>query len=434
MKVLKFGGTSVGNVENMRQVMNIVNDGEQKIVVLSAMAGTTNFLVELCELTKKRNDGFSVKHKIDVLKKQYIEVVEKLYKTNIKNEAMRFTRNCFGKIYQAIDENPRDLEGYILAQGEILSTHLFTYLLKENGVNAECIPALEFMRIDPNGEPDGFFIKKTLGYYMEKYPATIYVTQGFICRDFKGRITNLKRGGSDYTASIIGARLRVKDIQIWTDVDGFQNNDPRYVNKTKPISELSFEEAAELAYFGAKILHPQTVFPAQRRNIPVYLKNTLDPKAKGTRISSDVTAKGIKAIAAKDGITAIKIKSERMLHSHGYLNKIFEVFSRHETAIDVITTSEVAVSLTIDNPKNLNKIVSELENFAKIEVDQNQSIVCLVGHEITKSNATYKLFGVLKDYTVRMISYGGSSNNISILIDTEKKEGVLNKIHKLVFG
>ncbi len=434
MKVLKFGGTSVGNVENMRQVMDIVNDGEQKIVVLSAMAGTTNFLVELYELTKKRNDGFSVKHKIDVLKEQYIEVVNNLYETEeIRTEAMRFTRNCFGKIYQAIDENPRDLEGYILAQGEILSTNLFTYLLKENKINAECLPALEFMRIDPNGEPDGFFIKKTLGYYMEKYSSTIYVTQGFICRDFKGKITNLKRGGSDYTASIIGARIRAEDIQIWTDVDGFQNNDPRYVKKTEPISELSFEEAAELAYFGAKILHPQTVFPAQQRNIPVYLKNTLDPEAKGTRISSDVKANGVKAIAAKDDITAIKIKSERMLHSHGFLYKIFEVFSRHETAIDMITTSEVAVSLTIDDPKNLDKIVEELENFARIEVDKNQSIVCLVGHEITKSNDTYKLFGILKDFTVRMISYGGSSNNISILIDTEKKEEVLNKLHKLVF-
>ncbi|APD07781.1 aspartate kinase [Flavobacteriaceae bacterium UJ101] len=433
MKVLKFGGTSVGNVENMRQVMKIVNDGEQKIVVLSAMAGTTNFLVELYELTKKRNEGFSVKHKIDVLKEQYIDVVENLYKTDVKKEAMRFVRNRFGKIYQAIDENPRDLEGYILAQGEILSTRLFTYLLKENNIDAECIPALEFMRIDMNGEPDRFFIKKTLGYYMERYPATIYVTQGYICRDFYGRITNLKRGGSDYTASIIGSRLRADNIQIWTDVDGFQNNDPRYVKKTQPISELSFEEAAELAYFGAKILHPQTVFPAQRRNIPVYLKNTLDPKAKGTRISSDVKANGVKAIAAKDGITAIKIKSERMLHSHGYLHKIFEVFSRHETPIDMITTSEVAVSLTIDNAKNLDKIVPELENFAKIEVDQEQSIVCLVGHEITKSNATYKLFGVLKDHTVRMISYGGSSNNISILVDTDKKVEVLNKLHKLVF-
>ncbi|MFV0530372.1 MAG: aspartate kinase [Flavobacteriales bacterium] len=434
MKVLKFGGTSVGNVENMRQVMNIVNDGERKIVVLSAMAGTTNFLVELYELTKKQNDGFSVKHKIDFLKEQYIEVIENLYKTDdTKNEALRFTRNCFGKIYHVIDENPKDLEGYILAQGEILSTNLFTYLLKENGINAECIPALEFMRIDPNGEPDGFFIKKTLGYYMEKYSATIYVTQGFICRDFKGYITNLKRGGSDYTASIIGARLRAKDIQIWTDVDGFQNNDPRYVKKTKPISELSFEEAAELAYFGAKILHPQTVFPAQNKNIPVYLKNTLDPKAKGTRISSDVKANGVKAIAAKDGITAIKIKSERMLHSYGFLNKVFEVFSRFETPIDMITTSEVAVSLTIDNATNLDKIIPELENFAKIEVDQNQSIVCLVGHEITKSNDTHKLFGILKDYTVRMISYGGSSNNISILIDTDKKINVLNKLHQLVF-
>ncbi|MFV0238281.1 MAG: aspartate kinase [Flavobacteriales bacterium] len=433
MKVLKFGGTSVGSIENMRQVMNIVNDKEQKIVVLSAMSGTTNFLVELYELANRRNDGFSVKHKIDVLKKQYIKIVEDLYKTELKNEALNFVHNQFGKMYQAIDENPRDLEGYLLAQGEILSTHLFTYLLKENDIDAECIPALEFMRVDMNGEPDRFFIKKTIGYYMERYPAKIYVTQGYICRNFYGRITNLKRGGSDYTASIIGSLLRADNIQIWTDVDGFQNNDPRYVKKTHPISELSFKEAAELAYFGAKILHPQTIFPAQRKNIPVYLKNTLDPKAKGTRISSDVAIKGIKAIAAKDGITAIKIKSERMLHSHGYLNKIFEVFARHETAIDMITTSEVAVSLTIDNAQNLNKIILELENFARIEVDKDQSIVCLVGHEITKSTDTHKLFAILKEHTVRMISYGGSSNNISILIDTEKKVEVLNKLHKLVF-
>lgn len=433
MKVLKFGGTSIGSVENMRQVMKIVNDGEQKIVVLSAMSGTTNFLLELFELTKKRNEGFSVKNKINVLRDLYIKVVEELYQTEIKVKAMRFTRNLFGEIYKVIDENPKDLEGYILAQGEMLSTHLFTFLLEENNMNAFCLPALEFMRIAPNGEPDNFFIKKTLGYYMERYPATIYVTQGFICRDFKGRITNLKRGGSDYTASIIGARIKAENIQIWTDVNGFQNNDPRYVENTQPISELSFDEASELAYFGAKILHPQTVFPAQQRNIPVYLKNTLAPEAKGTQISLESKASGIKAIAAKDGITAIKIKSERMLNSYGYLYKIFEVFSRHQTIIDMITTSEIAVSLTIDDAKNSDKILKELEDFARIEVDYNQSIICLVGYEITKSNDTYHLFDILKDFTVRMISYGGSSNNISLLVDTEKKPKVLNRLHELVF-
>lgn len=433
MKVLKFGGTSVGSVENMRQVMDIINDGEQKIVVLSAMSGTTNFLVELYELTKKMNDGFSVKNKINELKERYEEVVNSLYSTDIKEEAMEFTRNVFGSIYQIIDENPADLEGFILAQGEILSTNLFTYFLKENNINASCLPALEFMRVDPTGEPDEFFIRKTLGYYMEKYPAEIFITQGFICRDFSGNITNLKRGGSDYTASIIGGVIQAENIQIWTDIDGFHNNDPRYVEGTSPISELSFEEAGELAYFGAKILHPQTVFPAQKRAIPVFLKNTLDPQAQGTRISNDATANGVKAIAAKDGITAIKIRSERMLQSHGFLSKIFEVFSRHETSIDMITTSEVAVSLTIDDSKNLDKIVEELQRIARVEVDENQSIVCLVGHEITKSNDTYKLFGILQDFKVRMISYGGSSNNISLLINTEEKSGVLKKLHQLVF-
>ncbi len=434
MKVLKFGGTSLENVVNMREVMKIVNDGEEKIVVLSAMLGTTNFLVELYQLTKRRKDGFSVKHKIDVLKEEYVEIVDDLYENErFINEATRLVRNIFGKIYQAIDENPKDLEGYILAQGEILSTRLFTYLLKENNIDAECLPALEFMRIDKNGEPDVFFINKTLGYYMERYPAKIYVTQGYICRDFYGRITNLKRGGADYTASIIGSGLRVENIQIWTDIEEVQNNDPRYVKKTSPVSEMSFEEASELAYFGTEILHPQTIFPAQRRNIPIFLKNTLNPQAKGTRISSDIEVNGVKVIAANDGIIAIEIKSERMLNSYGFLSKIFEVFSRYKTVVDMITTSEVAISVSIDDSRNLDKIIDELKKFSKIKIDYNQSIVCLVGNEITKSINTYKLFSLLEEQTVRMISYGGSLNNVSILIDTQKKKEVLNRLHKLMF-
>ena len=321
-----------------------------------------------------------------------------------------------------------------MAQGELLSTYLFNSYLTQEGINSVLLPALDFMRIDKTNEPDNFYIKQNLERCINSMPeADIYITQGFIARNAEGEIANLQRGGSDYTATIIGAVLKAREVQIWTDIDGFHNNDPRFVENTRAISNLSFDEAAELAYFGAKILHPQTVMPVRQVKIPVRLKNTMNPTAHGTLITNKIHGEGIKAIAAKDNITAIKIKSARMLLAHGFLKKVFEIFERYETAIDMITTSEIAVSLTIDDTTNLNNIVKELEQFSIVEVDDYMSIVCLVGNEIIYHQDTPNLFQILQDVNVRMISYGGSKNNISLLINTSDKQETLQKLHRYVF-
>ncbi len=306
--------------------------------------------------------------------------------------------------------------------------------LNQEGISSALLPALDFMRIDAAKDPDMDYIKaKFKTTFIKAEESEIYITQGFICLDDKGKISNLQRGGSDYTATIIGAAMNAEEVQIWTDIDGMHNNDPRYVENTRPISNLSFEEAAELAYFGAKILHPQTVTPVRALNIPVRLKNTMNPDAYGTLINDDHSESGVKAMAAKDGITAIKIKSGRMLQAHGFLKKVFEIFEIYETSIDMITTSEVAVSLTIDDDKNLDKILTELEKFATIEVDKNQSIICLVGHSVVNHSETYKLFQILQDVKIRMISYGGSNNNISLLVDTKNKINTLQKLNDYLF-
>jgi len=311
---------------------------------------------------------------------------------------------------------------------------MFTKYLIQEGINARLLPALDFMRIDKANEPDDFYIKQNLQRIIgEALPAEIYITQGFICLDAHGNVANLQRGGSDYTATIIGAVVEADEVQIWTDIDGMHNNDPRFVKNTHAISNLSFDEAAELAYFGAKILHPQTVMPAREANIPVRLKNTEDPESDGTLISKQWEGEGIKAIAAKDNITAIKIKSARMLLAHGFLKKVFEIFEKYETSIDMITTSEIAVSLTIDNDKNLDAIVEELEKFSLVEVDNQQSIICLVGHSVVKHHETHRLFQVLQDISVRMISYGGSNNNISLLVSKKDKISTWQHLNKYVF-
>jgi aspartate kinase len=316
----------------------------------------------------------------------------------------------------------------------LLSTYIFNSYLRQEGIKSALLPALNFMRIDNNKEPDMFYTKQDFKAAFNGIPeATIYITQGFICLDDLGHISNLQRGGSDYTATIIGAVVKAEEVEIWTDIDGMHNNDPRYVENTKPISNLSFDEAAELAYFGAKILHPQTVTPVRADNIPVRLKNTMNPDAYGTLINDDHTENGVKAIAAKDYITAIKIKSGRMLQAHGFLRKVFEIFEVYETSIDMITTSEVAVSLTIDDDKNLDKILEELEKFSSVEVDKNQTIVCLVGHSIVNHEETFKLFQILQDVKIRMISYGGSRNNISLLINADDKIKTLGKLNNYLF-
>ena len=435
MKVLKFGGTSVGTVKNMQHVKDIITDGTKKIVVLSAMSGTTNTLVSIASdiLNKTPNQAVDT---INKMHESYFVVIDELlvddsFNSDVKNYATEIFNFLLEATYLEYSKN---LENKILAQGELLSTYMFNAYLKQEGISSSLLPALDFMRINSAKEPDLVSIKENFGEVLETTPESdIYITQGFICLDENNDVSNLQRGGSDYTATIIGAVIHAEEVQIWTDIDGMHNNDPRFVENTHPISNLSFDEAAELAYFGAKILHPQTVLPVREDGIPVRLKNTMDPVADGTLISSDTSENGIKAIAAKDNITAIKIKSGRMLQAYGFLKKVFEVFETYETSIDMITTSEVAVSLTIDDDKNLDRIVSELEKIASIEVDKNQTIVCLVGHSIVSHDSTFKLFQILQDVKIRMISYGGSRNNISLLINSNDKITTLNKLNDYLF-
>lgn len=435
MKVLKFGGTSVGSVKNITNVKNIINDGNKKIVVLSAMSGTTNELVAIANHIKDENSNEAI-NKIHKLHETYsLTIDELLIDKTLNNETKNYVSDIFSLLINSTYKPFSNvLENTILAQGELLSTYIFNCYLKQEGIRSAILPALNFMRIDATKEPDLPYIKKHFEtVFNTAKTSDIYITQGFICLDVDDKISNLQRGGSDYTATIIGATIKAEEVQIWTDIDGMHNNDPRYVENTKPISNLSYDEAAELAYFGAKILHPQTVTPVREYNIPVSLKNTMNPEAHGTLISSITSENGIKAIAAKDNITAIKIKSGRMLQAHGFLKKVFEIFEVYETSIDMITTSEVAVSLTIDNDRNLDKIVAELEKFALIEVDKNQSIVCLVGHSVVNHEYTYKLFKILKDVKIRMISYGGSKNNISLLINANDKVKTLRKLNGYLF-
>jgi|TARA_B110000305_G_C19443489_1_gene643356 aspartate kinase len=435
MLVLKFGGTSVGSVENMTNVKNIIKTSGKKVVVLSAMSGTTNALVALSE--NVRNNEIKEGNKsLDELYIKYNKTIsELLNQSSLSQEVGNYIDSVFDFLRSCLNESYSELlYNQIVSQGELLSTFIFSRFLTQEGLNARLLPALDFMRIDRNKEPDNFYIAQNLNRAIdEMLPADIYITQGFICLDADGKISNLERGGSDYTATIIGAVINADEVQIWTDIDGFHNNDPRCVENTHAISDLSFDEAAELAYFGAKILHPQTVMPVRKFDIPVRLKNTMSPESYGTLITSEVHEEGIKAIAAKDNITAIKIKSARMLLAYGFLKKVFEIFEKYETSIDMVTTSEIAVSLTIDNATHLDSIVEELNKFALVEVDQNQSIVCLVGNSIIYHQDTYKLFQVLQDVNVRMISYGGSNNNISLLVNTDDKLTTLKKVHGYVF-
>ena len=435
MLVLKFGGTSVGSIENMINVKNIINNGQQKVVVLSAMSGTTNALVKVADYIKnnKPEEALII---IDALRNTYNLTIKTLITTpELYKTVFVFVNNVFNSLEAIVNKLYDDLlYNQIVSQGELLSTFIFSYYLQQENINAVLLPALDFMRIDKTNEPDNYYIQQNLNRIIADTPkADIYITQGFICRDVQGNVANLQRGGSDYTATIIGAVLKAEEVQIWTDIDGFHNNDPRFVENTTAISNLSFDESAELAYFGAKILHPQTVMPVRALDIPVRLKNTMSPEAHGTLITNQVHGDGIKAIAAKDGITAIKIKSARMLLAHGFLKKVFEIFERYETSIDMITTSEIAVSLTIDDTTHLKAIVEELERFSVVEVDNYMSIVCLVGNAIIFHPDTPNLFQILQDVSVRMISYGGSNNNISLLINTSDKKETLKKLQRYVF-
>jgi len=431
MKVFKFGGTSVGSVETMRTVMNLIADGEQKLVVLSAMAGTTNKLVEISDYLSKKNKE-SALGIINSLEKEYYNVVFDLYATKeMKDQGKQVLSERFDVIKSFTSGVfPEHGGRALLAQGELISTALFTLLMQEAGYNALLLPALEFMKIDGDKMPDNYYIKDKLNALLKSAPkADYYITQGFICLNEAGEIDNLQRGGSDYTATLIGAALNSEEVQIWTDIDGFHDNDPRYVENTKKVDTLSFNEASELAYFGAKILHPQTVLPAMMSGIPVRLKNTMNPPDPGTLITSHSKTKGIKAVAAKDGITAIKIRSGRMLNAYGFIKNIFEIFEFFKTSIDMITTSEVALSLTIDDPKHLDEIVAELKEYGKVEIDRNQTIVCIVGNMIAEEKGfAAKVFTALEEIPIRMISYGGSRNNISLLINTNDKKATLQAL------
>ena len=435
MKVLKFGGTSVGSVKNMSNVKDIINDGIKKVVVLSAMSGTTNKLVAITK-DIENDDSNKAIDKINALHVTYLNTIDELLNSeHLNSDVKKYVLSVFEFLIESTEKKYSEtLANKILAQGELLSTYMFNSYLKQEGISSSLLPALDFMRIDVFKEPNYDYIETHFNDVLNKTEASdIYITQGFICLDDNDEISNLQRGGSDYTATIIGAAIKAEEVQIWTDIDGMHNNDPRHVDNTRAISNLSFEEAAELAYFGAKILHPQTVTPVRKDSIPVRLKNTMKPDAYGTLISNHTSDTGVKAIAAKDNITAIKIKSARMLQAYGFLKKVFEIFETNQTSIDMITTSEVAISLTIDDDRNLDSILTELKKIASIEVDTNQSIVCLVGQSIVNDRDTYKLFQILQDVKIRMISYGGSNNNISLLIDSNDKINTLQKLNNYLF-
>jgi len=436
MRVLKFGGTSVGSPERIKNLAQLVQTDESRIIVLSAMAGTTNALVEITELLYQEQNDLA-NEKITELEQQYRDRIDDLYASEeYKSKGNELITSHFNYIRNFVFRSFTTLqEKAILAQGELISTAMFHYYLSESGVNSVFLPALNFMRIDKDGEPDYFYIKENLDRILsEETEHNLYITQGFICRNVYGEIDNLKRGGSDYTASLIGSVLQSEEVQIWTDIDGFHNNDPRYVENTKALEQLSFDEAAELAYFGAKIMHPSSIMPCKSQSVPVRLKNTLSPTDSGTLISNDLVGKGIKAIAAKDGITAIKIKSGRMLLAYGFLRKVFEVFEIYKTPIDMITTSEVAVSLTIDDDSNLKEIESELAKYGSVEIDQNQSIICIVGDFISESaGSAKKVLGALENIPLRMISYGGSKHNISVLVNQEDKIAALQALSSQLF-
>ncbi|PZX17346.1 aspartate kinase [Breznakibacter xylanolyticus] len=436
MRVSKFGGTSVGSAQRMMEVAGIINDGVSKVVVLSAMSGTTNNLVEIASHLYKK-DQQSAADVIARLEKKYITEVEALYSTPAyvqKGKDLIKSHFDYLKSF-TIDMFTVYEEKVILAQGELISTAMFQYYLEEQGRSSVLLPALEFMRTDKHNEPDMTYIQENIARVMAPFKGVeTFITQGYICRNAFGEIDNLQRGGSDYTASLIGAAINASEIQIWTDIDGMHNNDPRFVEGTKSISDLSFDEAAELAYFGAKILHPTCVLPAKDKNIPVRLLNTYEPQAHGTLISGNQIKNRIAAVAAKDGITAIKIKSSRMLMAYGFMRKVFEIFESYKTPIDMITTSEVGVSLTIDNDRNLPEIVEDLKKFGTVEVDTNQVIISVVGDLVadTKGNAD-KVFHALREVPIRMISYGGSNYNISLLINAEDKKVALNALSQGLF-
>lgn len=438
MKVMKFGGTSVGSPSRMKEVVNLVTkSGEPVFIVLSAMSGTTNSLIEISDYLYKKNPE-GANEVINMLEKKYMKHIEELYTTDEMKQTtrefitseMNYLRSFTKELFTSFEEKS------IVAQGEMMSTNMVVNYMKEQGIKAVLLNALDFMRTDKNSEPDPTYIREKLSAIMEKNPDNqVYITQGFICRNAYGEIDNLQRGGSDYTASLIGAAINAEEIQIWTDIDGMHNNDPRVVEKTEPVHHLHFEEAAELAYFGAKILHPTCIQPAKYAGIPVRLLNTMDPEAEGTTISNQTEYGKIKAVAAKDNIIAIKIKSSRMLLATGFLRKVFEIFESYQTPIDMVCTSEVGVSMSIDNSAHLGEIVDELKKYGTVTVDTGMCIICVVG-DLDWSNIGFETMTLdaMKNIPVRMVSYGGSNYNISFLIREEDKKRALQSLSDTLFN
>ncbi|MFM7628798.1 MAG: aspartate kinase [Algoriphagus sp.] len=437
MKIMKFGGTSVGRPERMHQVKDLIcSSSEPTLVVLSALSGTTNALVGIGEALAQGDKGLA-KDRIEKLHAHYLEFYPALLTTpSAREKAEAILKEHFELLHILLKISFNEaIQRDILAQGELLSTKLFHALLEELGIPSVLLPALDFMSIDENSEPELGKISDKLKALLAKHPnQRLFITQGYICKNHRNEVDNLKRGGSDYTASLVAAALQASVCEIWTDIDGMHNNDPRIVDKTRPIAELSFDEAAELAYFGAKILHPASIWPAQLHNVPVRLLNTMDPMAPGTLIKAEVAETGVKAIAAKDGITAIKIKSSRMLLAYGFLRRIFEVFEAYKTPIDMITTSEVAVSVTIDDLSHLDQIEEELRHLGTVEVDHDQAIVCVVGNRVAETKGSIQsVMNSLIDIPVRMVSFGGSKHNVSILVDGKYKVEALRRLNEGVF-
>ena len=439
MKVYKFGGTSVGTPDRMKHVAELITaDNEKKIIVLSAVSGTTNALVEIGDLFRLgKIDGALAR--LEELRATYDPFIQSLLtEASNKKIAFKIVNQYFDEMHRLIHQPfYNQILKIIVVNGELISTHLFqTYLNEKHPGHSVLIPAAEFMYLNESEEPNMALISAKLESLLNQNTNyELFVTQGFICRNCSGGIDNLNRGGSDYSATIMGAALNVKEIQIWTDIDGMHNNDPRIVDNTKPISNLSFEEAGELAYFGAKILHPTCIIPAQQFDIPVRIKNTMKPLAYGTLITSNQNPETVKAIAAKDGITAIKIKSSRMILAYGFLRKVFEVFEQYQTPIDMITTSEIAVSITIDDPMFLEQIIQDLQKYGKVEVDLNQTIICIVGDMVAEQKGiSSEIFKALEEIPIRMISYGGSRNNISLLVKNNLKEKTLKSLNSHLFN
>ena len=434
MNVLKFGGTSVGSAQNIRKVVEILSVTEKpKIVVLSAMSGVTNLLVSLNQASIDK-DLAQITNVLEQLQAKHFEAIEDLFTAENQPET-KAQIETFVAALQEIATGGRTLTTYaeLVTYGETMLTWMFSRFLDQENVSNVLLNASTFMNVGSVENPNIEAVAEALAPQLAENPSELYITQGFVCRDERGALATLKRGGSDFSATIIAAAVDAAGVQIWTDIDGLHNNDPRYVQETQPIEHLTYNEAAELAYFGAKILHPQTVAPVIDRDIPVWLKNTFEPSAAGTKISNEYHNRGLKAISAKDGITAIKIKSNRMLGAHGFLRTIFEVFDRHETSIDMITTSEVAISLTIDDTRNLKAIITELSVIAEVTVEEDHSIICIVGENLIADHESYKAFGILNSIPVRMIAYGGSNNNISLLVPTREKINTLQYLNAQLF-